>query len=309
VRVCLGFDFLHAWSNRTKIFASDIIWTHGESQSLAIAALFLLRLPKGVRYPRLIAQTVWLFDKWERLTPLHRFLYKELLSHADVMTFLSPLNLRKGQQLFPHQDCRLVKFGIRSDHIASRDYQASRPIRILSVGNDIHRDWEALIVAFGGCDAFDVRIVTRSLKWSAIKPYENIKIIEVGKNDRLMDLYRWANLSVVLLKENLHASGITVILESFSMGLPVVASNVGGLSEYFSDREVLYVQSHDRRKIREAVVRYASDLDAQKEMVRRAQEKMLTGGLNSEEFARQHFIISKELLGGGCRCESLRQGD
>jgi glycosyltransferase involved in cell wall biosynthesis len=295
-RICFGFDFCHAWFNRREIFSSDVIWTHTESQSLAIAALCLLRSPKGGS-PRLIAQTVWLFDKWEHLTSFHRYLYRKLLARADVMTFLSPLNLRKAQQLFPNQDCRLVKFGIRSDHITSRDYQASRPIRILSIGNDVHRDWDALIMAFGGHDIFDVRIATRSLKQSAIRQYKNIKVIGIKKNDELMELYRWANLSVILLKENLHASGITVILEAFCMGLPVVASNVGGLSEYFSDREVFYVESHDDQIIRESVLRYASDLNAQKEMVLRAQGKILAGGLNSEGFAHQHFIISKDLLG------------
>ena len=295
-RICLGFDFYHAWSNRVEIFSSDVIWTHTESQSLAIAALFLLRSPKE-RSPRLIAQTVWLLDKWESLTIFHRYLYRKLLARADVMTFLSPLNLRKAQQLFPHQDCRLIKFGIRSDHIISRDYHASRPIRILSIGNDIHRDWNALIIAFGGCDTFDVKIATRSLKQSAVSAYKNVQIIGVKQNDELMELYRWANLSVILLRENLHASGITVILEAFSMGLPVVASKVGGLSEYFSDHEVCYLESHDSQTIRETVLRYASDLSAQKEMVLRAQEKMLTGELNSERFAREHFMISRDLLG------------
>jgi glycosyltransferase involved in cell wall biosynthesis len=295
LRIILGFDFYHAWANRKNILSSDVIWTHTESQSLAILALFFLRSSKEST-PRLIAQTIWLLDKWEQLTPVHRYLYRKLLSRADILTFHSPLNLVKAKRLFPNQDCRLVKFGIRSDQIISRDYRVTYPIRILSIGNDIHRDWNALIDTFGGWAEFEVRIVTRSPRARSARKHRNITVIQVDRNDALMQLYKWANLLVVLLKENLHASGITVIQEGFSMGLPVIASNEGGLTEYFSSEEVLYLKSQDKDVIRQSILQYAMDIHAQKAMVKRAQMKMLNGGLNSEEFVRQHFSMSQELV-------------
>jgi glycosyltransferase involved in cell wall biosynthesis len=303
LRIALGFDFYHAWANRKNIFSSDVIWTHTESQSLAILALLFLRSSKK-KSPRLIAQTIWLLDKWEKLTPVHRYLYRKLLSRSDILTFLSPLNLLKAKRLFPNQDCRLVKFGIRSDQIISRDYRVTYPIRILSIGNDIHRDWNALIDAFGGWGEFEVRIVTRSLPARTARKHRNITVIQVDRNDALMHIYKWADLLVVLLKENLHASGITVIQEGFSMGLPVIASNVGGLTAYFSSDEVFYLKSRDKDVIRQSILQYAMDINAQKAMVERAQAKMLNGGLNSEEFARQHFSMSQELV-----CRSTKKAE
>src|SRR6516225_6825070 len=62
LRGILGFDVVHAWRNSEKALSSDIIWTHTESQTLAI--LLLLRLKASRQTPRLIGQSVWLFDRW-----------------------------------------------------------------------------------------------------------------------------------------------------------------------------------------------------------------------------------------------------
>lgn len=42
IRVALGFDFVHAWRNRRGIADAEVVWTHTESQHLAV--LLLLRL-------------------------------------------------------------------------------------------------------------------------------------------------------------------------------------------------------------------------------------------------------------------------
>ena len=122
VRWILGFDFIHAWRNRHGIFNADVVWTHTESQHLAIL-LLLLTDPKRQR-PKVIAQSVWLFDRWPRFSPLRRLFYTWLLSRADVLTVHSPDNLQRARELFPRNRSELVLFGIRTD--AMRTYAAAR---------------------------------------------------------------------------------------------------------------------------------------------------------------------------------------
>src|SRR5271170_433787 len=100
LRRLLGFDVIHAWRNRSGIAQADVVWTHTEIEHLAVLLLFRLGLA-GKPRPRLIAQNVWLFDRWKHLSALKRWVYRRLLEHADILTVLSPENLRIARELFP----------------------------------------------------------------------------------------------------------------------------------------------------------------------------------------------------------------
>jgi hypothetical protein len=88
----LGVDIVHAWDNRNGIYASDVVWTHTEIQYLAVLLLFRIFFWK--RHPKLIAQSVWLFDRWQSLGVARRWILSCLVGKADILTFLSPENLR-----------------------------------------------------------------------------------------------------------------------------------------------------------------------------------------------------------------------
>jgi hypothetical protein len=140
----LGVDIVHAWDNRNGIYASDVVWTHTEIQYLAVLLLFRIFFWK--RHPKLIAQSVWLFDRWQSLGVARRWILSCLVGKADILTFLSPENLKVARSLFPEVRCEFVPFGINTDEIpALKKEMAHRPVRILSVGNDPHRDWANLI--------------------------------------------------------------------------------------------------------------------------------------------------------------------
>jgi hypothetical protein len=82
LRLVLGFDFVHAWRNRKGIYDADVVWTYTESQNLAILLLFLIRQTK--QRPRLIANIVWLFDRWPKFPAPNRWLFTKLLSRCQV---------------------------------------------------------------------------------------------------------------------------------------------------------------------------------------------------------------------------------
>jgi glycosyltransferase involved in cell wall biosynthesis len=294
VRLWMGFDFIHAWRNRRAIASSDVVWTHSESQSLAIAAL--LRLMGGSKRPKTIMQSVWLIDKWAHYNPLKKAIYMYLLSSADILTFHAFDNANEACRIFSGKRIERVQFGINADQVIPppSDLDVHRPLRLLSIGNDAHRDWATLRQAFMGCPDYTLRVVTSRLPKGYLK--DNAEVVRVSSNDELLDLYRWADIVVVPLKANLHASGITVVQEATTRGLPVVCTDTGGLKDYFPPSEVKYAPLGDPAALRLAVDHVAADAALRTGMVRLAQSRMKEGGLNSESFVRMHIELSRELI-------------
>ena len=298
VRVLLGFDLLHAFYNKRGFLKADVIWTHTESQYLAVNLILILLRRSDIK---VIAQTVWLIDQWSSIPFFKRVLYRILIDRANVMTFLSTLNKAKAETLFPRASCRLVRFGICADNMATREQREinapGQKIRILAVGNDRHRDWVTFLKVVGGWDRCESRVATRSIEQKVIRDFNNVVICSPRNNEELLSLYDWADLLLVILKPNLHASGITVIQEAVSQSLPVLASNVGGLDIYFGKDEIFYLEEFDATSIRGCIEAVASNLTDRTAYPLRAQMKM-KAELNSVLFAQQHVLISEEMLHG-----------
>jgi beta-glucanase (GH16 family)/glycosyltransferase involved in cell wall biosynthesis len=294
VRALLGFDLVHAWRNRRGIRGAEIVWTHTESQHLAV--LLLLRSCPRSRRPKVIAQSVWLFDAWPHLSRPKRWFYAKLLGGADVLTVLAPENLKIVRALFPRQRTQMVPYGIPADAVPRRSPRpAHHPLRVLSLGSDRHRDWATLVAAIEGAADYELRIVAPRLA-PAFARAENVTIFHPKNNAELAALYEWADVVALALTPNLHASGITVVEEATVFGLPVVCTDTGGLAAYFAEGEVLYVPAGQPEALRTAIARLARDDAARCRMVDRAQRRMIEAGLTSRDYARRHAELSHELL-------------
>ena len=295
IRALLGFDFVHAWRNRRGIGRAEVVWTHTESQYLAVLLLFQAR--RRTRRPKLIAQSVWLFDRWDRLSRPWRWFYAWLMRQADVLTVHSPDNLQRARELFPMCRSEIVPFGIRTEPIRSREPRKPHcPIRVLSLGNDRHRDWMTLVDAIKGWERCELRLVSRQIPRALVRGARNVEVVCPSTNDELMALYEWADIVALALKPNLHASGITVVEEATVCGVPVICTDTGGLRAYFSDGEVTYVPPRQPEALRWQIASFAQDDDAGAAMVKRARERMVAAGLSSRDFARRHARLSRELL-------------
>jgi glycosyltransferase involved in cell wall biosynthesis len=293
----VGFDLLHAWRNRRQIAAADIVWTHTEREHLAI--LFLKRLRGERKHPAVIAQSVWLFDVWPRLPAWKRRLYLRLLRQADLITTMSPANLALACALFPQKDCRAVLFGIGSkgsDQSARR--RIEKPIRILALGNDMHRDWQTLLAAFGGMADYRVCIGSNAVPLRQVSGLTNFSLLPATSKRDLTALYSWADVVVVPLKENSHASGITVVLEATLFGLPVVCAYTGGLAAYFSNEHLRYVPVADSHAMKAAVDEIAENDVLRQQLVSRAQNRIVEENLTAQGFAERYRKLSEELLFG-----------
>lgn len=308
LRKVLGFDLVHAWRNRKKLFAADIVWTHTELEHLAV--LFLFRTKRARHRPKLIANCVWLFDRWSQLSSAKRWLYRGLLNKADAVTTFSPLNATVAKKILPGVRCEFIPWGAAvSDLKQPGKMPVHKPLRVASLGSDIHRDWKTLIEAFGNRDGYEVGIGSTRIKRELLSGIDNVALLPVATSDDVKALYEWADIAVVSLKPNLHASGITVILESVIMAVPSVCTDTGGLRAYFSMSEVCYVPIFAPVAMRVATAELAQDGARRLAMVSRAQQRLFSASLTTEGFANRHRLLSEELLrldrkgNAGCNIE------
>ena len=294
MRALLGFDLVHAWRNRRGIFAADIVWTGTESQHLAVLLLLLGR--NAERRPKVIAQSIWLFDTWPRLSAPKRWLYARLMANAALLTVHSDEGLKVARALFPNQRAMTMLYGIRADEMMQREQRVMpRPIRILSAGHDRHRDWATLLAALSDWPDAELRIVAPRLP-RGLKPGANVTLVHPKTNDDYIALYRWADIVALALNQNLHGSGITVVEEAVVLGVPVLVADGGALKCYFSEEELRYVPLGDATAMRAAIAALADDAAERARLVERAQRRMIDAGLTSRGFALRHAALSRELL-------------
>ncbi|WP_160006281.1 glycosyltransferase family 4 protein [Rhizobium sp. 18055] len=295
VRSLFGFDFIHAWRNAHLMKGADAVWTHTESQFLAVAALLRLRGNEKKR-PRLIGQAVWLFDNWKKLSFVHRWIYGWLIKDLDVLIIHSEENARIARELFPKTRVELVLFGIPNERPEPLRIQTSGPIKVLCLGNDRDRDWKTAIRALGNQAGLELTIVSSSAKRHLTTNAPNIRIITVSNNTELRALFAESTLMLVPLKPNMHASGITVVQEAALLGLPILATDTGGLRSYFDDESVVYVPPHDADAILAAVRRIGGQPELRERLALAAQTRATSGEIGCDRYICRHVELTSDVL-------------
>jgi glycosyltransferase involved in cell wall biosynthesis len=295
LRALLGFDYLHARNNRKRMLASDIIWTHTESQFLGVAAV-LAGLPRGAHRPKLIGQAVWMFDQWPARFALQKWLHRRLVEKVDILSVLSPQNEKVARELFPHKRVEFVRFGIPNESFEPVIDRPAQPIHVVSLGNDRHRDWNTAIEALGSQNGIILSILSTAVKPSLAARHSNVLIKAAKTNAELKQVLREATLMLVPLKPNIHASGITAIQEAALFGLPVIATGTGGLRSYFDETCVTYVQPGDPVQLLAEVRRLAKDPVGRLKQAQRAQDRFKEPDMGCEAYVRCHVNWSQELM-------------
>lgn len=256
----LGFDALHLWRNRANVQRADVVWTMQESEWLALrfVGLFAPKLRRPV-----VGNTVWLFDRWEKLNPLLRRLYVRLSRGPGVLTVHSDRYLPLMRRVLPDARVELMYFGTSTEAhpmhpptMGDRGAEpgAARPVRVLAAGNDRTRDWQTLLDAIGNDPAFEIELVCNWVDADTRARYRSVRPrdpMATHRLDAFKQLYRWADLVVVPMHEN-RFSGITVALEAVANGKPLIASRTGGVTTYFGEDAVRYVDPANPAALREA---------------------------------------------------------
>ncbi|HEY0834834.1 MAG TPA: glycosyltransferase [Azospirillum sp.] len=296
----VGCDILHALHNRHRILGADVVWTHSEREAAAVALLVALwsalTLGQG-RAPQLVTRIVWLLDDWGRMGWWRRTLYRRLLGRATIaMISHRETDVRA---LLPDASPQRVPWGIDLDAFLGVRPEGGGavhdPVRVLSVGNDEHRDWEALFGAFAGDRRYALRVLTpRRLR--VPEGAGNVELRKARGAEDVKEGYAWADVVVLPLRHNLHISGITVLMEAAAAGVPIVATRQPDLDEYLGDDEVLYVADNDPATLRAAVDALAADPARRRRMADAARRRMVDGGHRRETYVRHCAAVCRSAL-------------
>jgi glycosyltransferase involved in cell wall biosynthesis len=288
----LSVDVMHAFHNRKKIQAADVIWTMTEREAFAIAILFATGI---LRKKPMVASAVWLFNIWHTL-PWHRkLLYRYLLGYISIVCVHSENYIPIIRNQFKKTQSVLLHFGINTGVYKVTPPSSSpinQPIKIFSAGNDKTRDWDTILKAFGNDDRFEINILCNWITPETESQYSNLKVTRRVVIKEFIEFYRSADFVIVAMKENIF-SGITVALEAAALGKPVVSSRTGGVPTYFDETEVLYVPPENPESLRQTVLDNASEKRTQ--FAINAQRKFLKRDYSTKAMAARYAQLTNEI--------------
>jgi glycosyltransferase involved in cell wall biosynthesis len=142
----------------------------------------------------------------------------------------------------------------------SPDPAAPEPERpyVLSVGDDVGRDFDTLITAAQG---LDIQVIIKSSRSVRTALPSNVRVIPDRVTfEELRSLYQGARLVVLPLHRTLHASGVNTVLESMAMQKAVVVSDSEGLRDYVEHgRTAWVVPSGEPEPLRVAMLKLWHD--------------------------------------------------
>jgi glycosyltransferase involved in cell wall biosynthesis len=111
------------------------------------------------------------------------------------------------------------------------------PDLVLAVGNDRHRDHEAVVAAVATVNC------RRPARLALVTHHEIAVPVELGErvphctHSELRERYARAAVVALALTPNLHLSGLTALLESMACGKPIVVTRTPGIEHYVRDGE------------------------------------------------------------------------
>lgn len=283
-RKILGIDIYSIYLNRNEIFCSDWVWTHTEYEALGVSLLKLMYK----RDIKILGQFIWLIDKWDTKSYSMKKFYLKLIKGIDIVTTHSPLNAALAKEIFDRH-VSVVKFGIPTEKMypVKLNKKLEKPIKIIAVGNDIHRDWMKLIDSIKKIKDINLTIVSTSIDPQLIKGINNIDIRTFSNVEKFISFFRSNDLSIVPLKENTHASGLTAIQESIILGVPVLSAKVGGLDYYFDDKTISYYDDD----LNEVIFDFFEDYQKYISKATVAQDKIITDKISANDYIKEQIRL------------------
>ena len=252
VRAVVGVDLVHGWANRRAINDADLILTHMEREWVSAAFTLKSKRPNG---PKLVANTIWLPGEWARRNGFWRWAVNRARRKVDYFTFNAKPALEGFAQLFGEDTpLHYVVFGTSWESFIPATRTPDPDRCVLVAGDDRYRDWSLLESVASRLPEVQFVVASKSSPPS-LAGLGNVEIQIASGPREMQRLYERCAVSFIPSRPNLHASGITVALETARVGRPIVITDTGGIADYFSPDEVAFCEVGDvadaSRRIRE----------------------------------------------------------
>ncbi|MFP7833512.1 glycosyltransferase family 4 protein [Marisediminicola sp. LYQ134] len=179
---------------------------------------------------------IWLTDLLERSPGGYSAMRRSLLAMESIWVLsraqIDPLRRFLGPSSPPID---FVRFGVDPRFFSPSPYPRS-PM-VFSAGGDRDRDAGTLLEAFEqiAIERPDAELVVQTTSALPVPP--GVVAIPHVSHRELRDFYRRASVVAIATRPNLHVSGMTVALESMSVGRPVVVTSTPGMDDYVQDGE------------------------------------------------------------------------
>jgi glycosyltransferase involved in cell wall biosynthesis len=284
----------------------DVVFSWG-AESVAMPFALLLKIT-GTRIP-----FVTLFN-W--VSPAKKAVFLRLV-HSHITKLIIPPSVQRAfaMSALKIPDEKIVDIPWCVDEEFWQSTNDVKPDMICSVGREM-RDYETLIKALDGtrirCHIAGALVRGKNDRWrrtigdwgDLIKLPENVTM---SSRDpvQLRELYARSRFVVLPLHQSDTDNGITCMLEAWSMGRPVICSQVDGQRDTLADgRNGVFVPVGDVRALRKAIV----DLWASPEesaMMGREGRRTVEEHYRLDRFVRE---VSKVIQDAAAGTENSRSG-
>lgn len=265
----MGFKIDQATALLPKIKNYDVLVGTGDSAGLPLLALKYF----GIIKKPVIFMTAGLAGalKDKEDTWVGKF-YKKILPMADIFTSYAQVEIDFFEKEMGVEKGRIIYMPLATDwNYFSQKSKSERNI-ICAVGTESGRDYKTL---FEAVKDLPVRVEV------ACHP-DNIKDLEVPSNVKIhfnipvqdvLKIYQRSLISVVPCFERFRSSGQMVLLESAAAGLPIIASQILGITTAFNfqdKKHLLFVKPSNPKDLRNKILVLLQDQNLSRKLARNA---------------------------------------
>jgi glycosyltransferase involved in cell wall biosynthesis len=279
--------------------------------------IFLIELAAGIHmlfhrnslYHALYGDTdVWLLGYFRRLTGtrlvatfhdplphLEWFQIDRIVPNLDAAILVSATQRPYFEKLLPSERIFVLPHGIDTDSFQPPKNVTNEPICI-TVGAHL-RDFETLSAAVTLVRAMkpDVRFIAVGTRRngggnSQLHDQRFTYLEELGDED-LRQAYQKAKIAVFSFRD---ATASNALLEAMASGLPIVATDVGGVREWVSENAGTFCRPRDPYSLAQAILQILSDNSLAARMSRASRERALE--LDYRTIAKQMARVYSKIL-------------
>lgn len=275
--------------HRKSFVDAEKIFCINDAISFAVLFWKMLGFVKGDVYTLFQALTERHMSFFGKKRLLKMFI-KKLLSYSEkILVFCDAARNELVMEFgISPERIEVFRFGVDLSYWKYCKFDSALRDGILTLGNDMNRDYETLSTALEN-ENFSLKIISR--KEFSGKACEQRHWVN---NDELRRYYRKARLVVIPSRKlRTESAGMSSVLQAMACGTPVITSRIPPLEEMFShDENIVFYEPEDPASLRDAVKRVYSDEEICKTLSANARE-LVKKEFNSVKMAEQMEKILK----------------
>jgi len=235
--------------------------------------LWLLRRANRLTGNRLVASFHQPTDLLRKLGPIER-----IAKHLDAVILVCEAQRAYFEEFLPPDRIFVVRHGVDTEFFHPTGQQGDQPVCV-TVGSHLrdfetHREAIRLVWKENPMVRF-LSIGTRSDKKSYFPdlPDERIRFLDKVSDEELRRAYQTSNVAVFSYEA---ATANNALLEAMSSGLPIVATEVGGIREYVGEEAGILCPRKDPRALADGILHLLNDEAAREKMANASRSKALS---------------------------------